>query len=72
MAFQLVRAGDTEIAVWNVEHGHIFVFQIPERADALLPGPIRDVPNAAERAEGLQAEALSFATHEARKRRLLG
>ena len=71
MSFQLVRASDTDIAVWNVENGHIFVFQIPEGGSALIPGPTRDAPDAERDAASLKDEALRFATAEARSRSLL-
>ena len=71
MSFQLVRAEDTEIAVWNVEYGHIFTFSIPAKARELVPGPIRDVPGADEGATTLKDAALRFATAEARSRQLI-
>ena len=71
MAFQLVRAGDTEIAVWQVEHGHIYTFRIPPNGKALVPGPFRNAPDAEQQAPAFEKEALRFATEEARKRNLL-
>lgn len=72
MSFQLVRASDAEIVVWHVDHGHIFVFEIPGRGAALRPGPIHDVPGAAETAGSVAEAALRFATEEARSRQLIG
>ncbi len=71
MSFQLVRASDDEIVIWHVDHGHIFVFQIPPGAQVLGPAIVRDVPDAAERAETFREAALQFATDEARSRKLL-
>ena len=71
MAFQLVRAGETEIAVWQVEHGHIYTFRIQPGGSSLVPGPFRNAPDAEQQAPAFEKEALRFATEEARKRRLL-
>ena len=72
MSFQLVRASDSEIVVWHVDHGHIFVFQIPPGGSSLLPGPSHEIAGAAESAEAVRDGALRFATEEARKRDLIG
>ncbi len=72
MEFQLVRAGDTEIAVWQVEHGHIYTFRIKPGSSTLMPGPFRNAPDAEQQAPAFEKQALIFATEEARKRHLLG
>jgi hypothetical protein len=71
MGFQLVRAGDSEIAVWQVEHGHVYTFNIPANGKALVPGPFRNAPDAEQQAPAFEREALRFATDEARKRHLI-
>lgn len=71
MSFQLVRAGETEIAVWHVEHGHIYTFRVEPTADSLVPGPFRNAPDAEQQAPAFEREALTFATDEARKRHLI-
>ena len=71
MNFQLVRASDTEIAIWNTDHGHIFVYEVAAGARALRPAFCREVPDAALDAASMTAEALGFATEEARLRKLL-
>jgi hypothetical protein len=70
--FQLVRAGDTEIAVWQIEHGHIYTFRIQPGNPSLVPGPFRNAPDAEQQAPAFEKQALVFATEEARKRHLLG
>ena len=72
MGFQLVRAGETEIAVWQIEHGHIYTFRVEPEADTLVPGPFRNAPDAEQQAPAFEKEALVFATGEARKRHLIG
>ena len=71
MGFQLVRAGETEIAVWQIEHGHIYSFNIPPGAKDLVAGPFRNAPDAEQQAPAFEREALRFATDEARRRNLL-
>ncbi len=71
MNFQLVRASDTEIAIWNTDHGHIFVYAIEPRASALTPAYVRDIPGAERDAASMTDEACRFATREARVRKLL-
>ena len=71
MSFQLVRAGETEIAVWQVEHGHIYTFHVAREAEVLVPGPFRNAPDAEQQAPAFEREALVFATDEARKRNLI-
>lgn len=72
MSFQLVHASDSEIVVWHVDHGHIFVFEIPSRDAALHAGPIHEVADAVESADAVADAALRFATEEARARQLIG
>ena len=72
MNFQLVRATDNEIAIWNTDHGHIFVYAIEPGARELTAVLCKDVPDAEQRAELMMDQALSFATEQARSRRLLG
>ena len=72
MSFQLVRAGETEIAVWQVEHGHIYTFRVEATGDVLTPGPFRNAPDAEQQAPAFEREAFLFATDEARKRHLIG
>ena len=72
MNFQLVRASDDEIAIWNTDHGHIFVYGIAPRARELTPIHCRDIPDAEVRAASMADEACRFATEEARVRKLLG
>lgn len=71
MSFQLVRASDTDIAVWQTEHGHIYVFHPAPRRDILLPLVVRGAPDAAEPAERFADEALRYATREAEVRGML-
>jgi hypothetical protein len=70
--FQLVRASDNEIVVWNTVHGHIYLYRIEPKARQLTVGPFRNIAEAELDAASLKNEALVFATEEARKRRLLG
>ena len=72
MNFQLVRASDNEIAIWNTDHGHIFVYSIEHGARELRPVYRKDIPDAELSADSMTVEAHSFATEEARSRRLLG
>lgn len=71
MSFQLVRASDTDMAVWHTQHGHIYVFQVAASADALIPVLVRAAPDAAEPANGFAEDALRFATGEAEARRMI-
>ena len=71
MNFQLVRASDDEIAIWNTDHGRIFVYAIEPRASVLTPAYHRDSPDAEQDAASMQDEAYRFATEEARVRKLL-
>ena len=71
MNFQLVRASDTEIAIWNTDHGHIFLYSIEPNARELTHRFTRDIPDAEQDAASMTDEARRFATGEARSRRLL-
>lgn len=71
MSFQLVRVEDREIAVWQIEHGHVYSFRIEPEGKALVPGPFRNAPDAEQQAPAFEKEALTFATDEARKRHLI-
>lgn len=72
MTFQLVRASDDDIAVWQTEHGHIYGFTACPETDTLQPRFMRDAPDATEPAERFAEEALRFATEEARTRQIIG
>ncbi len=72
MNFQLVRASDTEIAIWNTDHGHIFIYGIEPRARELTQLYYKNIPDAEQDAVSMTDEALRFATEEARSRQLLG
>lgn len=72
MTFQLVRASDDEIAVWQTEHGHIYGFTACPDTNTLKLRFMRDAPEAAQPAQSFAAEALRFATAEARARLIIG
>ena len=72
VTFQLVRASDDDIAVWQTEHGHIYGFAICTDTDSLKPRFMRDAPDATEPAGNFAEGALQFATEEARARQLIG
>ena len=72
MTFQLVRANDDDIAVWQTEHGHIYGFTVCAKTDSLTQRFMREAPDAAEPAQHFADEALRFATDEARARQLIG
>ncbi len=72
MDFQLVRASDNEIAIWETNHGHIFVYEIQRAAQSLREVVCREAPDAAEAAAGMKDAACRFATGEAQARRLFG
>ena len=57
--------GQNTVAVWQTEHGHIYVFEVAPGRDALLPLAVRGAPDAAEPAERFADEALRYATREA-------
>ena len=71
MGFQLVKASDNEIVVWHTEHGHIYIFEIPPEGSELTARWHKDIPDAACDAESLKAEALTYATEQARTRQYL-
>lgn len=70
--FQLVRASDDEIAVWQTEQGHIYGFTVCAATDSLTQRFMRDAPDATVPARDFADEALRFATDEARARQLIG
>lgn len=72
MTFQLVRASDDGIAVWQTEHGHIYVYAACGDTDGLTQVVMREAPDASEPAASFAAEALRFATQEARARDIIG
>ena len=72
VTFQLVRASDDDIAVWQTEHGHIYGFAVCVDTDSLKPRFMRDAPDATEPAAAFAEGALQFATAEARARQLIG
>ncbi len=72
MNFQLVRASDNEIAIWNTDHGHVFIYAIEPHARELTDVHCRDIPGAEVDAASMKDEAYRFATAEARSRKLLG
>lgn len=72
MTFQLVRASDDDIAVWQTEHGHIYGFTVCPDTDSLIQRFMRDAPDATEPAQCFAEAALRFATDEARARQLIG
>ncbi|MCW6507879.1 hypothetical protein [Lichenifustis flavocetrariae] len=71
MSFQLVRASDTGIAVWETEQGHVFVFEVSPEADGLTLIHTRAAPDATRPVAEFAADALAFATVEARSRLLI-
>jgi hypothetical protein len=71
VAFQIVRVTDTEIVVWNTEHGHIYGYYISPETHALEPLFCRNIDEATQTAESLKDEARRFAVQEARDRKLL-
>jgi hypothetical protein len=71
VSFQLVRASDSDIAVWETEQGHIYVFAVSPHRDVLMPQLVRAAPDATEPAERFTEEALRFATQEAESRKIL-
>lgn len=72
VTFQLVRASDDDIAVWQTEHGHIYGFTVCTDTDSLIQRFMRDAPDALEPAQAFAEAALAFATVEARNRQLIG
>ena len=72
MTFQLVRASDEGIVVWHTDHGHIYGFTVCTETDSLKPRFMRDAPDVIVPAADFAAEALRFATEEARVRQLIG
>ncbi len=72
MTFQLVRATDDRIAIWQTEHGHIYVYAVSAETDDLRQLAMRDAPDATEPAATFADQALAFATEEARARQLIG
>ena len=72
MTFQLVRASDDDIAVWQTEHGHIYGFTACPDTYTLKHRFTREAPDATEPAERFAEESLRFATGEARTRQIIG
>ncbi|MDX7953873.1 hypothetical protein P7D22_22210 [Lichenihabitans sp. Uapishka_5] len=72
MTFQLVRASDDEIAVWQTEHGHIYGYGVCAKTDSLTPRFMRDAPDAVVPARDFIDAALAYATREAQARQLIG